>query len=61
MNITDIDDKIIIRSNEVKEEFSAFARKWENDYFADMKSLGVLLPDVITRVSEHIPEIIKLT
>lgn len=58
MNVTDIDDKIILRSNEVKEEFSQFARKWENEYFSDMKALGVKMPDVITRVSEFIPEII---
>ena len=29
MNITDIDDKIIMRSNENNEEFSSFARKYE--------------------------------
>jgi cysteinyl-tRNA synthetase len=29
MNITDIDDKIIKRSNEVNEDFDKFARKFE--------------------------------
>ncbi len=29
MNITDIDDKIIKRSNEVNEEFDKFARRFE--------------------------------
>jgi len=37
MNITDIDDKIINRSNEAKMDFHEFSRKWENDYFEDMK------------------------
>lgn len=59
MNITDIDDKIIIRSNEKGEEFSAFARKWELDFFSDMKALGVEFPDSLVRVSEHVPEIIN--
>jgi len=59
MNITDIEDKIIKKSNEAKEEFSAFARKWEIDYFNDMKALGIEVPDIITRVSEYVPEIIK--
>ena len=59
MNITDIDDKIILRSNELKEDFSAFSRKWENDFFEDMKALKVDLPDMITRVSEFVPEIIN--
>jgi len=58
MNVTDIDDKIIIRSRELGADFSQFARKWENDFFANMKSLGVKMPDVITRVSEFMPEII---
>ena len=37
MNITDIDDKIIIRSRELNEEFSQFSRKWEQEFFKDMK------------------------
>ena len=58
MNVTDIDDKIIIRSNELKEDFAQFARKWETEFFIDMKALGVKMPDVLTRVSEFVPEII---
>ena len=58
MNVTDIDDKIIIRSRELGEEFAKFARKWEIAFFDDMKSLGVKMPDAITRVSEFMPEII---
>ena len=37
MNVTDIDDKIIKRSNEVNMEFDKFARKYENEFFEDMK------------------------
>ena len=33
MNITDIDDKIIKRSNEEKKNFNEFARHWENVFF----------------------------
>ena len=58
MNITDIEDKIIQRSNEQNIDFSEFTRKWEIDYFKDMKALGIELPDIITRVSEYVPEII---
>jgi len=58
MNVTDIDDKIIIRSRELKADFSQFARKWENEFFTDMKALGVKMPDSLTRVSEFMPEII---
>jgi cysteinyl-tRNA synthetase len=37
MNITDIDDKIINSSNKEGIEFFAFAKKWERDFFEDMK------------------------
>ena len=59
MNITDIEDKIIKKSNEAGEDFAAFARRWEVDYFEDMKALGIERPDIITRVSEYVPEIIE--
>eukprot|EP01029_Cantina_marsupialis_P023304 TRINITY_DN578546_c0_g3_i1.p1 TRINITY_DN578546_c0_g3~~TRINITY_DN578546_c0_g3_i1.p1 ORF type:complete len:650 (+),score=232.50 TRINITY_DN578546_c0_g3_i1:29-1978(+) len=58
MNITDIDDKIIKRSNENGVVFSDLARKWENEFFNDMSELGCLKPAILTRVSEYVPEII---
>ncbi len=57
MNVTDIDDKIILRAREQKKEFAEFARSWEHKFFRDMEALGVKMPDCILRVSEHIPEI----
>ena len=59
MNITDIDDKIIKRANEVNVPFHEFSRQWETEYFEDMKNLNIELPDVITRVSEFVPEIVR--
>jgi len=58
MNITDIDDKIIRKANEIGGQFTEISRKYETEFFEDMKNLNVELPDVITRVSEFVPEII---
>ncbi|KAI8618532.1 tRNA synthetases class I (C) catalytic domain-containing protein [Chytriomyces sp. MP71] len=38
--------------------FRDFARYWEKDYFNDMDALNVRRPDVLTRVSEYVPEIV---
>ena len=65
MNITDIDDKIIKRfsffffffhnrSNEKGIPFTELARKYEKEFFEDMKTLGCRTANVINRVSEVI-------
>ena len=59
-NITDIDDKIINRANEEGIPFEDVARKYEDEYYVDLKGLNVNLADVRPRVSDHIPEIIDL-
>lgn len=58
-NVTDIDDKIIVRSTESNVEFTELASKYEHEFLQDMQSLGVQLPDVMTRVSEYVPEIVS--
>lgn len=58
MNITDIDDKIIMRSNAAGVPFEQLAREQELSFLADMDKLGVQPPDVMTRVSEYVPEVI---
>ena len=38
--------------------FNAHARKFEREYMEDMEALGVNEPDVLTRVTEYVPNII---
>ncbi|TYZ61426.1 hypothetical protein PybrP1_005440 [[Pythium] brassicae (nom. inval.)] len=95
MNITDIDDKIIIRAaengwleahagqeselpadkdartrtvmawaatqpaEETMRRTKALSSFWEQSFLADMASLGIKMPAVITRVSEYVPEIVE--
>uniref|UniRef100_V5G3B3 Cysteine--tRNA ligase, cytoplasmic n=1 Tax=Anoplophora glabripennis TaxID=217634 RepID=V5G3B3_ANOGL len=39
--------------------FSTLPRHWEEEFHKDMDALNVLRPNVLTRVSEYIPEIIS--
>jgi len=59
MNITDIDDKIIIRANERGIKFEEISRNMETEFLKDCEALNIRLPTVITRVSEYIPEIVE--
>lgn len=58
MNITDIEDKIIRKSNdpEVGMTWDQIARFYEEDFLNDMATLNVEMPDVLTRVSEYVQE-----
>ena len=38
--------------------FNSLSREYEKYYFDDMKALNIMDPDVITRVSEFIPQIV---
>ncbi|XP_053659806.1 cysteine--tRNA ligase, mitochondrial [Anopheles marshallii] len=59
MNITDIDDKIIVRAQEQQINWEQLARQYEDEFWSDLKRLNVRLPDVKLRVTDHIPAIIR--
>jgi len=58
MNITDIDDKIIQRANEQGIECDELSKCFEAEFHEDMAFLGVRTPDVLTRVTEYIPDVV---
>ena len=59
-NITDVEDKIIKRANELGEDPMALAARFAADYNRDMARFHVEPPDVEPRVSTHISEIIAV-
>jgi len=59
-NITDIDDKIINRANENKEDFSALTARYIQAMHDDAAQLGVLPPDEEPRATSSMPDIINM-
>jgi cysteinyl-tRNA synthetase len=58
-NITDIDDKIINRANELKIDWKDLVKKYIDRYYEDLASLGIGKADSEPRATENIPEMIK--
>ncbi|MCK5542623.1 MAG: cysteine--tRNA ligase [Desulfobacterales bacterium] len=58
-NFTDVDDKIIKKSNEIGEECSVITEKYIKEFHIEMDALNVLRPDVEPKATEHIDHIIK--
>jgi len=59
-NITDIDDKIINRANEINEDFHALTQRFISAMHEDADALGVLRPEQEPRATDHIESIIKM-
>ncbi|KAK7097001.1 probable cysteine--tRNA ligase, mitochondrial [Littorina saxatilis] len=58
MGITDIDDKIIRRVKETGATISQLTRTYEVEFFQDMTALNVSAPTALTRVTDHVDDII---
>jgi cysteinyl-tRNA synthetase len=59
-NFTDIDDKIIQRAAENKEDWKQLTAREIENYFRVMDALGVARADHYPRCTDHIPEMIAL-
>ena len=59
-NITDIDDKILIKSAEAGRPWWAHAYHFEGEFHAAYRALGVKAPTYEPRATGHIPEMLHL-
>src|SRR5687768_6569538 len=59
-NYTDVDDKIIKAAHETGEEPVALAARFVDIFREDARALHLLEPDASPKVSDHIPEIIRI-
>jgi len=58
-NITDIDDKIINRSNELKTGWKELVKKYIESYYEDLQLLGIPKADREPRATENIADMIR--
>ena len=59
-NFTDVDDKIIRRANETGQDPITMANFYANEYLRHLGDLNVLPADEYPRVSDEMPEIIRI-
>lgn len=59
-NITDIDDKIISRANENKEDYSDLTNRYIDEMHQDSEALGVLTPNIEPRATLYMKQIIDM-
>ena len=57
MNLTDVDDKIIKKSNEENIDSKEIAEKYQNAFFDDLKKLKVKDADIYPKATEHMNDI----
>jgi len=59
-NITDVDDKINASAAEQNVSIDVISSRYSDAYHSDMAALGVGLPSIEPRATEHIPQMIKM-
>jgi cysteinyl-tRNA synthetase len=59
-NITDIDDRIMVRAADNGETIDALTNRTAGAYQGDMRRLGALPPDVEPRATQHVAEMVAM-
>jgi L-cysteine:1D-myo-inositol 2-amino-2-deoxy-alpha-D-glucopyranoside ligase len=59
-NVTDIDDDILRKAQEVGEDWREVGNRWTEHFVEDMQTLNMRPPDHFPRATEVIPQIIEM-
>jgi L-cysteine:1D-myo-inositol 2-amino-2-deoxy-alpha-D-glucopyranoside ligase len=59
-NVTDIDDDILRKADEVGEDWQALGNRWTVHFIQDLQTLNVRPPDAFPRATDVIPQIIDM-
>jgi len=60
MNITDVEDRIIAKSQEAGLSIDFYTAKYIDALWEDFDALGCERPDIVPRATRHIPEMVSL-
>ena len=60
MNLTDVDDKIIKKSNEDNMDFNSVAENYINAFFEDIIKLKLKKADLYPKATEHMEDILRM-
>lgn len=60
MNITDVDDKTIKKSQEKGESLKEFTGRYEKAFFENIKDMNVEKPEIMPRATENIKEMVSI-
>jgi cysteinyl-tRNA synthetase len=60
MNITDVDDRIIAKSQEAGLSLDEYTAKYVDAFWEDFEALGCERPEVVSHATRHIPEMVSL-
>ena len=60
MNVTDVDDKIIRNAAAAGMTIGAYTAGFEQAFFEDLDALRIERPEIISRATEHIPQMVEL-
>ncbi|HKZ81627.1 MAG TPA: cysteine--tRNA ligase [Pyrinomonadaceae bacterium] len=60
MNITDVEDRIIAKSQQAGTTIDDYTQKYIDALWEDFDALGCKRPDIVPRATRHIPEMVEL-